>query len=665
MKPSMHIWMTAALLVTALLLAITPARAATPGEIWDFRDLFNALESSGSIKKVLNRKTWPKDPFLRSYLDYEILVHPRTRSTIPKLKKFLKKWPNHGQSERIKNLISRRMVHSGSDQEALAWFDQRPPRSRSGGLRHLRLLLKAKRTKEAEPLWKRLYLNGTYLPTRVKRQAKKLGFEKKLTPKDVEDRARAFLKRGRYRRFREQIRSLPRQRRAYFHALEAARRSWKKFDKMVKKLPKADRESPELWAMRIERLRKSGYRERARRLLDGPEGKYLDPENRALIRFRLGRTYLFSKDSPVTARPFFEANVKEGGGRLEDSAWLAGWTAYLAGDKAESLEFFQRLAEEAPNARRRSQGAFWAARVLQELGRKGRISWLKRAAKSPATFYGQLAREALGEESDAVDWADFQSHCPDPKSLSAAEKSHYDLTMERAQILKAVGRGHYVGGEIRQLGNLLGLDEEAVMCLALNNDAPNLAVRIARRAYKNGEVRLSGLFPAPDWRPKGGWELEKSLVWGVVRQESLFFHRVESSARARGLMQLIPPTARSVARQVKEAQPSRYLLDLPEYNLKLGQAYLKGLLKQFDGDVVLALISYNAGPHRAVRWGKKRRRSMDGLMFIESIPFTETRHYVKRVLKGVSIYRSQLTARGKEGPKMVLTPVQQKAQGPG
>jgi len=136
------------------------------------------------------------------------------------------------------------------------------------------------------------------------------------------------------------------------------------------------------------------------------------------------------------------------------------------------------------------------------------------------------------------------------------------------------------------------------------------------------------------------------LTLAVIRQESAFKVNAKSRASARGLMQLMPATAKKVAKDLKLRYSSMRLMTEPNYNMTLGQSYLARMIDRFDGSYVLALTAYNAGPKRAKRWimdnGDPRDRGVDAIDWIEMIPFRETRNYIQRVLESLQVYRTRL-----------------------
>ena len=136
-----------------------------------------------------------------------------------------------------------------------------------------------------------------------------------------------------------------------------------------------------------------------------------------------------------------------------------------------------------------------------------------------------------------------------------------------------------------------------------------------------------------------------ALVLAVIRQESAFDQRAVSHAGARGLMQLMPATAKRVARWEGVRYVRHWLTEEPDYNVRLGRAYLRKMIDRYEGSYPLALAAYNAGPHRVDRWlkayGDPRLEDIRTVDWIENIPFKETRNYVQRVLEGLFVYRSR------------------------
>ena len=186
--------------------------------------------------------------------------------------------------------------------------------------------------------------------------------------------------------------------------------------------------------------------------------------------------------------------------------------------------------------------------------------------------------------------------------------------------------------------------------LARGAGRPDLAVRVAKRAVREGSTLIDVAYPTlePPALPKSADVLppEVPLTLAVIRQESAFRVDAQSHANARGLMQIIPPTAKRVSQGLNMRFSRIKLMTDPNYNMTLGQSYLGGLIQDFKGSYVLALAAYNAGPHRVARWikahGDPRDADVDAIDWVEMIPFDETRNYVQRVLENLQVYRVRL-----------------------
>jgi soluble lytic murein transglycosylase len=182
--------------------------------------------------------------------------------------------------------------------------------------------------------------------------------------------------------------------------------------------------------------------------------------------------------------------------------------------------------------------------------------------------------------------------------------------------------------------------------LAHETHRDDLVVSVAKSLRLKGTELIEYLYPLR--RIPDGHGPEQGLVLAVMRQESAFAVDAISPAGARGLMQLMPNTAKHVAGQLRLRYDKERLIDDPNYNVVLGRAYLDDLVRSFRGSYVLALASYNAGPSRAVEWmrlnGDPRDYGIDVVDWIESIPFSETRNYVQRVLESRAVYELVLDA---------------------
>ena len=615
-----------------VLFLFLPAAGSAPNPEPKFQQLFTLLASGGAIDQVLNRSHWPRNDRVVSYLELELIFHPRFRTTTKHLKRFLKQWPGHPQENRVAVFLEARLLRTGTDQAVFSWFQRHPPRSVKGRIRYMRLLLDRHQQKPAWRLWRSLYRGGVRFAPGLQKQTR--SFLERLTNQDHETRARVLLRRGQQAAFNQVLNHLPAKRRDYFKTLLAAHRAQKQFSKRVVELPPKDAADPELWWTRLEGLRRNGFLAKAMAQLLGPEGAYLTDGDRQRLRYRLGRDLLYWRGKAKQALQILRGNVREMGVKLQDSLWIAAWAAHRTGKDDQARRWFQELAKNAVTIRHRARGAYWAGRLATSKAK--RKKWYRVAAGFPNTFYGLLAREIT--KGNLTPLADPPLRC------SKFRDSRLKREINDLSLLKRVGRGYYNGGEIKRLAKRFSISLHDQLCLAQKLGAPDLAIRTAQTLDKQGERYWSGLYPVPDWVPMRGWKVDPSLIWAMVRQESLFYHRANSSAKAFGVMQLIPATARAESQAMALPQSNRFRLQVPRYNIAVGQSYMMRQLRDFNGDLILSLSAYNAGPGRGQRW-LKRRMHEDPTTFIENIPITETRRYVKRILHGLAVY--QLRIHGK------------------
>lgn len=621
----------AAVVAVGLLLPAPGQGAEDTDVVSAYRQLFNELENSGPTKRVSDRGRWPRSDLLASYLEVELITHARYEPTLTELRRFLERWPEHPLLQRVLRRMDQEMTEKGGDAETLAWYRKREPTFAAGKTRYLQLLLWDARTEEVARLWPEVYRIGGVIPDQLAEAMKR--YPGLLTIEDHEARALALWENGKASAFTALIARLPSHRKLYMEALVAARGGQqKRFADLLRQLPPKEAASPVLWYERIEELRESGHWESARALLQGREGKYLNDADRQRLRFRLGRDLFYQEGDLRGAFQLMDANAQEMGGKLEDSLWLAGFSAFLQGNKDGAIERFTRLAQEGVGPEMRSQGGYWAARLLEAKGEDGSL-WYQRAADAPDTFYGFLGAEKRRKPLPPPE--------PAHDCQGLREDSRVREGLARMETLRAVGRIKYNKQEINALGARLQLTTHDQLCLARNNVVVDELVRMAKTLRGEGRFAWDDLYPVPPWTPDDGWVMDPAYIWGVVRQESMFQPEAESHAGAVGLMQFMPATARNEAKLIGKRAATDGLLRTPAYSLSLGQSHLQRLLRQFDGDMVLALVGYNAGPKRSQRW-RDQRRSEDPLTFIERVPIHETRGYIKKVIGNMAAYQVRI-----------------------
>ena len=315
-----------------------------------------------------------------------------------------------------------------------------------------------------------------------------------------------------------------------------------------------------------------------------------------------------------------------------DAQWLAGLEAWRRGSFIKAAQAFAKDAEDAENNRwDQSKSAFWAARAYLRAKQPDKVSaWLRKAAKDPLTFYGQLATRALGIEPK-IDWTT-------PKF----SKAHGQLLLKtrsgkRALALIQVGQMGAAEKELLLLETKAkGNVDEALIALAQLGKMPTLALKMGAMQRLYGDAVIpAALFPVPRWEPQGGFTVDRALIYAIMRQESGFDAGAVSGDGALGLMQIMPDTGRKLGYTPAQLKD-------PQTSVAAGQRYLGKLLAHglVDEDIILMAVAYNAGPGNLQKW--KKTRGEDPLLFVETMPSKETRQFVKRILAAYWIYQERL-----------------------
>ena len=368
---------------------------------------------------------------------------------------------------------------------------------------------------------------------------------------------------------------------------------------------------------------RAGNPDQALALLDGVRAT-ATPTDIAILSHRVAASYRAEgrdADSWRTASSVSDPAVPQ-------LLWDAGFAAYRMGRWTDAVAILERLAE-TPAAQNslRAQAAFWAARAHMQSGDALKVvTLLSFAAEKQPSFYGLIAERALGIDTQ-TGFADAILNEGDFRDLMAVPAAR------RAVALWQIGESALVGPERNRafVDNNERLDP-AMSALARGIGVPNVELRASEKSAARG-LMLTGLFPVPPYSPDGGYRIDSSLVLAFARIESRFQVSATSPVGARGLMQIMPATAKRLG--VTDTDT----LNNPATALAAGQKYIEMLLNQLDGNLLELGAAYNAGPSSVSRWRNTKAGGNDPLLFVESIPMAETRSYVKRLMVYHWLYR--------------------------
>ena len=330
------------------------------------------------------------------------------------------------------------------------------------------------------------------------------------------------------------------------------------------------------------------------------------------------------------------------GSDYADLEWLAGYLALRKLNKPEvALHHFENLRDAVETPISLGRAWYWIGRAQEAAGRKAEAqAAYAQGAVHQTSFYGLLAAEKADVPFD-MDLAGIETY-PDWHQAPFMQSDLREISV----LLLSMGQDALAERFVTELAGSLDRQELGQLGAMLEERGEtHLEVMVGKRAARNGLVVPRHYYPLHDMR-KLDLPVPMEMALTIARRESEFDPGVTSHVGAGGLMQLMPGTARDVARSLNISHESSRVWGDWAYNAQLGSAYLAGLSADFTGNVLLVSVGYNAGPGRSYRWvrdyGDPRSRVVDAIDWIEHIPFDETRNYVMRVAESLPIYRARL-----------------------
>jgi soluble lytic murein transglycosylase len=404
---------------------------------------------------------------------------------------------------------------------------------------------------------------------------------------------------------------------------------------------------------------KKGYSESAVALLlarSVSEASLGRPEKWASRRRTYARRAMRAGDDAL-AYQIASTHQLTSGSQYADLEWLSGYLSLRKlGNPSRAVRHFQRFRAAIASPISMGRAGYWLGEAYAAAGDEpSAYQAFAMGARFQTSFYGQLAASRIAAAPDAAltgaefppDWTTAPFLAED--TVRAGVLFYFASEPARAKMFLTLAASR------------LDLRGRAAMAqLMLDLDEPHIALRIAKGAATRGDVLPSPYYPLHGLATFAE-AVPPELAMSIARQESEMNAAARSPVGALGLMQVMPATAKTVARGLNISFSEARLGADWQYNARIGTAYLAQMLARFDGSVLLAAAAYNAGPSRAERWikdfGDPRLESVDAVDWIEHIPYRETRNYVMRVLEAQYVYRARIS--GTVGPLTLASELQQ------
>lgn len=578
--------------------------------------------------------------------------NPEGDYNFEEITRFIYQNPHFPDIHRIIKNAENKIDITTSSSQLKKWFNRHRPTTPNGFKNYIRIV--SKNNKQFPYFVRKAWIRGRFSSEEKDIFYKK--YQRHLSRQDHYLKADHLLWSGGKKIDNDILGLLDTEKKSLIKARVALLNNHSNMAKIISSIPKKYRKNEGLLYAQALWYKKRGYNHKLAKLLVDNEGvQRLKSDNWSKIRLILSSDLLGEGDYKLAYRIINNHDFKNVINYV-DAEWVAGKIAYLyLKNYKKSFYHFQNLLKKSKFSVSRSKGAYWLARTSYRLGDTSKATeYYKLAASYPETFYGQLAAMKINKNKsitnislpqisqDDINWANNNELVQVSKLLIQNNKHVYARKFITVAVIRAPTRAK------RYLVSKVGY----------NLNRRSLSVVAGKELARRGMFEKKYSYPLKD--PKLNLKLEIALINSVIRQESEFDQYAQSHAGAYGLMQLIYPTAKYVAKRLKRSIQREYLLINSKLNILFGSYYLSELIDKYKGSYVLALAAYNAGPSNVDKWialygDPRKTKDYDAVVgWIEKIPYYETRGYVQNILSNLQIYRSLVRNRGSTTIKIAL-----------
>lgn len=619
------------------------ADALSAKEAREFSAALKAVEQRSQERLNIHARRL-HDPLARKIVSWYVLFQGGFGTDFEPINRFIYENPDWPRRERLMRRAEQAIT--GTPDEIIRWFGERKPETTIGKTKLGIALIDAGQSLQGRAILRDVWVNGNFTKAEESHFYRK--YRKYLTREDHYKRADRLMWQGQYWPARRMMTKVDAQYRKLIDARTSLRRQRGNVDYLIKHVPAEYQNDPGLIYERL-RWRRKKDKDDAVELFIGlpeqvPHAERWWVERDILARRQLRKGHITEAYSIASRHGLTSDHAAE----HATAEWLSGWIALsFLNEPKIARDHFKKMYDGVSFPVSRARGAYWTGRAYETEGNDEQaVIWYTAAANHPTAYYGQLAAAKL------MPGAGLRLHPEAAIPEDIRQRFNAHELVRAVRMLASAGEEERLRSIILKIASLDDAPgwQALTARLARLSRRPDLAIRVAKNALQDFGVYVAGGYPTlvPPRIPGQlkSKQPEIPLVLAVIRQESEFDTKAESHAGARGLMQLMPATAKGVSRSAG-LQYSKYKLTAdPDYNMTLGQSYLAGLVEDYNGYLPMAIAAYNAGPHRVNQWikqfGDPRDADIDAVDWIEMIPFTETRNYVQRVLENVQIYRLRL-----------------------
>ena len=598
----------------------------------------------GQWTTALKNSKNAKDKSIYNFIQWRHLLTTGNQATFYDYMTFIQNNKHYPRISRIKYLAEQKLsTDKISPKKIINWFGVDEPLSGYGMLVLGESFIQTGDSENGIALIKRGWITAELSRASMKSLSKK--YRKYLDSKDYINRADYLAWENKYWDLKRMLPYLPKDYQLLYTARQILMSKSYGVDQAIKNVPQKFKNDAGLNHDRLKWRRKRGRIDSSLEILSSIKNNkdYLVRPDKWWVERAIMSRALIYKNKYETAYKVASQHSLDKGSEFAEAEWLSGWIALsFLNDPILAVDHFNNFYQNVSYPISLARGAYWLGRSYEKIGDKRQSEdWYREATKYLTTYYGQLAFLKINPSQNFE--LEEQANVKDDYRKYFYNKELVKIT----HLLNELNKDKYTKNILRHLANdnIASGSEILAAELATNISRYDFAIQVSKLA--SYEKRFHNTFNYPiisvPQYVNGRKIPETAFILSLIRQESEFDMRANSHVGAQGLMQIMPYTAKLVAKQAKLPYSKSRLTSDPEYNINLGSHYIAGLILQYDGAYPFATAAYNAGPKRVKHWKKinkdPQKKQIDFVDWVELIPFKETRNYVQRVMENYNVYR--------------------------
>ena len=577
------------------------------------------------------------------FIQWRHLLTTGNRATFTEYKQFIERVKDYPRIDRVRYLGEHKINSKNhTKNEIIQWFDKYPPLSGFGKMMLGDALL-SKNKESAINLIKEGFITADLSKNDLIFFRKK--FKKYLNSSDYIKRADYLAWENKYWDLKRMLRYLPKDYQLLYTARQLLMSRSYGVDSAISNVPASLKKDAGLNYDRLKWRRKRGRVDSSLEILlsiKNNKDYMVRPDKWWVERSIIARSLIYKKRYEQAYKITSKHGLSEGA-ELAEAEWMSGWIALsFLKDPILAKSHFTKFYNNVGYPISLSRGAYWLGKANLALNNKEEADkWFEEGSKYLTTYYGQLSHMEIYPNKT------FELKESTQVDKNYAESFYKNKLVAIVHLLDEIKKDKYTKHILRFLANDNVSAGSEILAAKLATDISrfDFAIQVSKIASYQKRFHNKYNYPVISTPNKVGSRKipEQALILSIIRQESEFDISARSRVGAQGLMQLMPYTAKTVAKQAKVSYSKSRLTTSPEYNINLGSFYIAGLILDYDGSYPFAVAAYNAGPKRVKYWKKinkdPQKKQIDYVDWVELIKFKETRNYVQRVMENYNVYR--------------------------